>query len=155
MLIVGDKLPDFSALNQNNQGVNSIDLIGNWVVLYFYPKDNTPGCTQEACDFRDANQTLKDLGCKVFGVSKDSPQSHNNFKNKYELPFDLLSDTTGKLCQSFGVWVENSMYGKKYFCIQRSTFLIDPLGEITNVWKKISVKNHVNDVLKALQENLS
>ena len=155
MLQVGDSLPLFAIPNQNGSVVNSLDLQGHWAVLYFYPKDNTPGCTQEACDFRDANESLKNLGCKIFGVSKDSSQSHINFINKYELTFDLLSDATGELCQNFGVWVEKSMYGKKYFGIQRATFLINPDGDITNVWEKVSVKNHTNDVLKALQENLS
>ena len=155
MLKVSDKLPTFSIPNQNGEVVNSADLKGYWTVLYFYPKDNTPGCTQEACDFRDANQILKNLGCKVLGVSKDSTQSHTNFIRKYELPFDLLSDITGELCEKFGVWIEKSMYGKKYFGIQRATFLINPDGQITNVWGKVSVKNHTNDVLKVLQENLS
>ncbi|MCX7343943.1 MAG: thioredoxin-dependent thiol peroxidase [Proteobacteria bacterium] len=155
MLKIGDTLPTFSIPNQNGEVVSSANLKGHWAVLYFYPKDNTPGCTQEACDFRDANQTLKKLGCKVLGVSKDSSQSHANFMRKYELPFDLLSDTTGELCEKFGVWVEKSMYGKKYFGIQRATFLINADGQIANVWEKVSVKNHTNDVLKVLQENLS
>lgn len=154
MLKIGDKLPTFSIPNQNGEVVNSADLKGSWTVLYFYPKDNTPGCTQEACDFRDANQALKNIGCKVLGVSKDSTQSHTNFMRKYELPFNLLSDTTGELCEKFGVWVEKSMYGKKYFGIQRATFLVNPDGQVTNVWEKVSVKNHTNDVLKTLQENL-
>jgi peroxiredoxin Q/BCP len=142
MLQVGDKIPEFSLHNQNGDVVDSKALVGNWIVIYFYPKDNTPGCTQEACDFRD----FKD--CRVFGVSKDSVKSHIGFSLKYDLPFDLLSDTEGDVCQSFGVWVEKSMYGKKYFGIQRATFLIDPSGKIVHVWEKVSVKNHASDVLE-------
>jgi thioredoxin-dependent peroxiredoxin len=154
MLQVGDNLYTFAVPNQNSSMVNSSDLNGHWAVLYFYPKDNTPGCTQESCDFRDINEALKNLGCKIFGVSKDSSQSHINFIDRYKLPFDLLSDTTGELCQSFGVWVEKSMYGKKYFGIQRATFLIDPMGKVAHVWEKVSVKNHAHDVLKIFQEKL-
>ena len=154
MLKIGDKLPTFSVPNQNGKVISNSNLKRFWTVLYFYPKDNTPGCTQEACDFRDANQTLKAIGCCVLGASKDSSKSHTGFISKYELPFDLLSDTTGELCEKFGVWVEKSMYGKKYFGIQRATFLINPNGEIIHVWEKVSVKNHANDVLKILQEKL-
>lgn len=155
MLKVGNKLPDFSIPNQTGEIVNSNDLKGFWTVLYFYSKDNTPGCTQEACDFRDANHDLKKLGCRILGVSKDSSKSHSGFISKYDLSFDLLSDTSGELCEKFGVWVEKSMYGKKYFGIQRATFLINPDGEIVHVWEKINVKNHANEVLKFLQEKRS
>ena len=155
MLKLGDKLPVFSIPNQNGEAVSNSNLKGFWTVLYFYPKDNTPGCTQEACDFRDANHTLKEIGCRVLGISKDSSKSHTGFISKYALPFDLLSDGTGELCEKFGVWVEKSMYGKKYFGIQRATFLVNPVGEIAHIWEKVSVKNHANDVLKILQEKLS
>lgn len=155
MLQVGNNVPAFSALNQNGNAVNATDLRGRWAVLYFYPKDSTPGCTQEACDFRDANEILQSLGCKIFGISKDSAKSHTNFISKYELPFDLLSDTTVELCQSFGVWVEKSMYGKKYFGIQRATFLINPNGQIVHVWENVSVNGHANEVLEKLKEKLA
>lgn len=155
MLKIGDKIPSFTTIDQNEKVVRSTDFTGYWTVLYFYPKDNTPGCTQEACDFRDANQLLKELGCKVFGVSKDSPKSHMNFIEKHNLSFDLLSDTSGELCEKFGVWVEKSMYGKKYFGIQRTTFLINPIGEIAHVWEKVTVKNHTDDVVKILQTKLT
>ncbi len=154
MLKVGDPLPSFAVPNQHDVIVSSDQLKGHWVVLYFYPKDNTPGCTQESCDFRDTYDQLKKLGCIVLGVSKDSPKSHTNFISKYILPFDLLSDGDGKICESFGVWVEKSMYGKKYFGIERSTFLIAPDGTIAHIWRKVSVKDHVADVVRTLTESL-
>jgi len=154
MINVGDTLPNFSGPNQDGKVILSEQLKGNWTVLYFYPKDNTPGCTQESCDFRDANNHLKKLGCTILGVSKDSSKSHTNFISKYTLPFDLLSDVEGKICELFGVWVEKSMYGKKYFGIERSTFLINPKGQIAHIWRKVSVKDHVNDVIKVLEANL-
>ncbi len=154
MLQVGDHIPAFSVPNQNGRIVNATDLTGHWVVFYFYPKDNTAGCTQEACDFREVNETLKRLDCQIFGISKDSAKSHTNFISKYGLPFDLLSDASGELCQSFGVWVEKSMYGKKYFGIQRATFLINPNRQITHVWENVRVKNHARDVLATLQAKL-
>ncbi len=154
MLKIGDALPSFAALNQDQAIISSEQLKGNWVVLYFYPKDNTPGCTQQACDFRDSIDRLKALGCTVFGVSKDSPKSHVNFISKYAFPFDLLSDPEGKLCELFNVWVEKSMYGKKYFGIERSTFLIAPNGNIDHIWRKVSVKGHVAEVLKILESKL-
>jgi peroxiredoxin Q/BCP len=150
MLKVGDTLPSFIVPNQDGVLVSSDQLKGGWTVLYFYPKDNTSGCTQEACDFRDAYDRLKKLGCMVFGISKDSPKSHTNFISKYTLPFDLLCDSEGKICESFGAWVEKSMYGKKYFGIERSTFLITPNGTIAHAWRKVSVKDHVTDVIKTL-----
>ncbi len=151
MLKIGDTLPSFAVPNQHGVVVSSEQLKGNWVVLYFYPKDNTPGCTQESCDFRDSNGSLKKLGCTVLGVSKDSSKSHVGFISKHALPFDLLSDTDGKLCEIFGVWVEKSMYGKKYFGIERSTFLINPKGEVAHIWRKVSVKDHIADVIKILE----
>jgi peroxiredoxin Q/BCP len=154
MLNVGDKIPTFSLPNQLEQVVSSDHLNGSWVVLYFYPKDNTPGCTQESCDFRDSEELLKKQGCMVLGISKDSPKSHTNFIAKYNFPFDLLSDEKSDVCEQFGVWVEKSMYGKKYFGIERSTFLIAPDGKIVHIWKKVSVKDHVNSVLKVLETEL-
>lgn len=143
-------LPSFIVPNQDGVLVSSDQLKGHWAVLYFYPKDNTPGCTQEACDFRDAYDQFKKIGCMVFGISKDSPKSHTNFISKYALPFDLLCDSEGKICESFGVWVEKSMYGKKYFGIERSTFLIAPNSTIAHVWRKVSVKDHVEEVVRVL-----
>ena len=154
MLKIGDLLPAFAVPNQHDVIVSSDQLKGHWAVLYFYPKDNTPGCTQESCDCRDSNDRLKKLGCTVFGISKDSSKSHTNFISKYNFPFDLLSDADGKLFEAFGVWVEKSMYGKKYFGIERSTFLINPKGEIAHIWRKVSVKGHVDNVIKVLETNL-
>ena len=154
MLKIGDLIPAFAVSNQHDVIVSSDQLKGHWAVLYFYPKDNTPGCTQESCDFRDSNDRLKKLGCTVFGISKDSSKSHTNFISKYNFPFDLLSDADGKLCEAFVVWVEKSMYGKKYFGIERSTFLINPKGEIAHIWRKVSVKGHVDNVIKVLETNL-
>lgn len=154
MIEVGDTIPNFMAPNQDDVPISSQQLLGNWVVIYFYPKDDTPGCTQESCDFRDATDRLKKLGCTIIGVSKDSVKSHTNFISKYSLPFDLLSDTDGKICDAFNVWVEKSMYGKKYFGIERSTFLVDPTGKIVHIWRKVTVKDHVTSVMRVLQEKL-
>lgn len=154
MVNTGDIIPNFSVPNQHSEIVTSESLKGHWVVLYFYPKDNTPGCTQESCDFRDANESLKKHGCKILGVSKDSIKSHLGFIAKHTLSFDLLSDSDGLLCEAFGVWVEKSMYGKKYFGIERATFLISPEGKVVHVWRKVSVKDHVNSVLKVLEAEL-
>jgi len=154
MLRVGDTIPEFITTNQDGISVSSGELLGHWVVLYFYPKDNTPGCTIEACDFRDSYNTLKNLGCKLFGISKDSAKSHTNFMTRYKLPFDLLSDTSGDLCEQFGVLVEKSMFGKKYFGIQRATFLINPAGKIVYVWGKVKITHHTSDVLETLRKNL-
>ena len=132
MLKIGDLLPAFAVPNQHDVIVSSDQLKGHWAVLYFYPK----------------------LGCTVFGISKDSSKSHTNFISKYNFPFDLLSDADGKLFEAFGVWVEKSMYGKKYFGIERSTFLINPKGEIAHIWRKVSVKGHVDNVIKVLETNL-
>ena len=150
MLKIGDKIPSFTTIDQNEKVVRSTDFTGYWTVLYFYPKDNTPGCTQEACDFRDANQLLKELGCKVFGVSKDSPKSHMNFIEKHNLSFDLLSDTSGELCEKFGVWVEKSMYGKKYFGIERSTFIFHN-GKLVKEYRKVKAAGHAEQVLEDLK----
>lgn len=150
MLKTGDILPSFVIPNQDGVLISSDQLRGRWTVLFFYPKDNTSGCTQESCDFRDAYEQLKGLGCDVFGISKDSPKSHTNFITKYSLPFNLLCDGEGKVCADFGVWVEKSMYGKKYFGIERSTFLIGPECTIAHVWRKVSVKGHVEDILKVV-----
>ena len=146
MINVGDTLPNFSAPNQDGKVILSEQLKGNWTVLYFYPKDNTPGCTQESCDFRDANNHLKKLGCTILGISKDSSKSHTNFISKYTLPFDLLSDVEGKICELFGVWVEKSMYGRKYMGVARTTFVIDETGTLTEIIEKVDTKNHASQI---------
>jgi len=150
-LKVGDKAPAFKG--ETDKGAISLkDLKGSPVVLYFYPKDDTPGCTLEACAFRDTLPRFKKMNAQVFGVSKDSIEKHNKFAKKYELPFALISDSDGSLCDSFGVWVEKSMYGKKYMGIERATYLIDEAGIIRNIWRKVKVTGHAEEVLKAVKE---
>ncbi len=122
------------------------------VVLYFYPKDNTPGCTQEACDFRDHLTRAQNQDTVVLGISRDSLKSHVKFSEKYQLPFPLLSDPEGEVCQKYGCWKEKSMFGKKYFGIERSTFLIDKKGMLKGIWRKVKVKGHVDEVLQKIKE---
>jgi thioredoxin-dependent peroxiredoxin len=149
-LAIGDKLPDFKAATSEG-AIRAKDLKGSIAILYFYPKDDTPGCTTEACDFRDNLPKFKRLNAKVYGVSKDSLQSHDRFARKYELPFTLISDESGEMCESFGTWVEKSMYGKKYMGIERATFLVDDKGVIRQIWRSVKVKNHVDEVLSEIK----
>lgn len=151
-LSAGQAVPDFSMPATLLGTVNRAALKGQPYVLYFYPKDNTSGCTTEACAFRDALPQFKKLGITVIGVSKDSLTSHEKFAKKYDLNFPLASDESGDVCSSFGVWVEKSMYGRKYMGIERSTFLIDAKGKVSAVWRKVSVTGHVEAVQKAIQE---
>ncbi len=146
-LQVGSPAPDFSVSTDEGQVVSLQDFIGQTVVLYFYPKDDTPGCTVEACDFRDNFMRLKSKRAVVLGVSRDSQDSHRKFKKKYELPFQLLVDSDGKLCEAYGAWKEKSMYGRKYMGIERMTVLIGPDGLIRKVYPKVKVKGHVDEVL--------
>ena len=134
MLKVGDKAPVIEVKDINNEKVSLADLSDQYVVLYFYPKDDTPGCTKEACSFRDWNAELKKLGVKVVGVSKDSVTSHKKFIEKYELNFDLWSDEDHQLIEAFGAWQKKSMMGKEYMGTVRSTFVIDPKGIVLRVW---------------------
>ena len=147
MLEAGDKAPDFTAETDGGGTVKLKDYRGKKVVLYFYPKDNTPGCTTEACDFRDASAAFAGKDTVVLGVSPDSVKSHDKFKEKFELGFPLLSDPEHAIAEAYGVWQEKSMYGRKYMGIVRSTFLIDEKGKIAEVWSKVKVKGHVEDVL--------
>jgi peroxiredoxin Q/BCP len=147
----GDHAPDFTMPTDGGGSVTLSKLRGKPVVLYFYPKDDTSGCTAEACGFRDSFPDYGKTDAVVIGVSKDSVASHDKFKKKHELPFTLASDTDGKVCESYGVWVEKSMYGRKYMGIDRSTFLIDGEGVVRNVWHKVKVPGHVAQVLKAAQ----
>jgi thioredoxin-dependent peroxiredoxin len=149
---VGDKAPDFTVPTDGNGSITLSELRGKPVVLYFYPKDDTSGCTAQACGFRDSFPDYGKTGATVIGVSRDSVASHDKFKKKYELPFTLGSDSTGEVTESYGVWVEKSMYGRKYMGIDRSTFLIDKDGVIRNVWQKVKVPGHVAQVLKAVNE---
>ncbi len=141
--------PDFSTKNQSNNEVKLSDYRGKRVVLYFYPKDDTPGCTKQACSFRDADDVYKSKDIKVFGVSTDSEKSHQKFISKYGLPFDLLADTEKEIATAYGVYGEKSMYGKKYMGINRTTFLIDEQGKVVKVFKKINVSEHASEVLEA------
>lgn len=140
-LEIGQKAPEIISKNQNGETVKLTDFLGKKVILYFYPKDNTPGCTTEACNFRDNYQSLLKDGFEVIGVSIDSEQSHQKFIAKHELPFNLLVDEDQKIVNDYGVWVEKNMYGKKYMGTARTTFLIDENGIIKHIIKKVDNKN--------------
>ncbi len=145
----GDKAPAFSMPTDGGRTVSLKDLKGQNVVLYFYPKDNTPGCTKEACAFRDLMPDFSGIDAAIIGVSKDSVKKHDNFKAKFELPFTLASDEDGAVCEAYGTWVEKSMYGKKFMGIERATFLIDGKGVVRKVWRKVKVAGHAEDVLES------
>ncbi|MGB0683753.1 MAG: thioredoxin-dependent thiol peroxidase [Magnetovibrionaceae bacterium] len=145
-LEIGDTIPSFDLPTDSEGRVSDADLKGKKVVLYFYPKDDTPGCTKEAQAFRDSLADFEAAGVEIYGVSKDKPAKHDKFKAKYDLPFTLISDEEGTLCEAFGVWVEKSMYGRKYMGIERSTFLIDG-GEVKTIWRKVKVNGHAEAVL--------
>ena len=145
----GKKAPDFTAATDGGKKLKLSELRGKPVVLYFYPKDDTPGCTAEACGFRDQLPDFGKLKTQVIGVSKDSADKHDKFKKKYGLTFPLVSDEDGKICEKYGTWVQKSLYGRKYMGIERATFLIDGKGVVRGVWHKVRVPGHVADVLKA------
>ena len=149
-LNIGDKAPDFSLPSTDGRTISLGDLRGKKVVLYFYPKDSTPGCTKEACDFRDNVDRLKRKGARVIGVSADSVKSHEKFSKKYDLPFPLLSDESKEMLRAYGVWKEKSFMGRKYMGIVRTTVVIDEEGKIENVFENVSVKDHVDEVLDRL-----
>ena len=146
---LGNKAPDFTLPTDGAGTVTLSKLNGKKVVLYFYPKDDTSGCTAEACGFRDSFPDYGGTGAVVIGISKDTVASHDKFKKKHGLPFILASDTSGDVCEKYGVWVEKSMYGRKYMGIERATFLIDGAGTVRGVWHKVRVPGHVVEVLKA------
>jgi thioredoxin-dependent peroxiredoxin len=150
VLAAGEKVPALTVLDDTGAKVATKDLLGKTIVLYFYPKDDTPGCTSEAGQFRDAYKKFAKKGAEVIGVSRDSVASHQKFKEKYDIPYPLLADVDSKVCDAFGVIVEKNMYGKTSLGIQRSTFLIDPTGKIVRVWPKVSVEGHADDVLAAI-----
>jgi len=145
---IGDKAPDFTLPTDGNGTVKLSDLKGKKVVLYFYPKDDTSGCTAEACGFRDALPDYSGAGAVVIGISKDSVASHDKFKKKHGLSFILASDAGSDVCEKYGTWVEKSMYGRKYMGIERCTFLLDEEGVIRGAWRKVRVPGHVAEVLK-------
>jgi len=146
----GDLAPQFTAKNQNGESVSLNDFKGKKIVLYFYPKDNTPGCNAEACNFRDNYQFLTGKGFEVIGVSTDDEKSHKKFETKFELPFTLIADTEKEIVEKYGVWVEKSMYGKKYMGTARKTFVIDEEGKIIIVIEKVDTTNSSQQVLDAL-----
>ncbi len=148
----GDLAPDFNAKDQDGNPVSLSDFKGKKLILYFYPKDNTPGCTAEACSLRDGYDELKDLGLEVIGVSPDSEKSHKSFINKYALPFRLIADTNHAIAEKYGVWGEKRMYGKTYLGILRTTFVIDEKGVITHVFNKVDTSEHVKQILEALNK---
>ena len=151
---VGDRAPDFSLPDQDGRTVTLKELCGKPVVLYFYPKDDTPGCTKEACDFRDANARLRKTGATVLGVSLDGAESHQKFIKKFRLPFSLLSDDAeATISRKYGVYKEKSMYGRTYWGIERSTFVLDESGVITAAFRKVKVDGHVDEVLEALKRD--
>ncbi len=148
----GAKAPAFTLKSDAGEKLSLSSLVGSPVVIYFYPKDDTPGCTKEACAFRDRKAELKEMGAVVLGISPDSVESHAKFKSKYELNFQLLSDSDHKVAEKYGAWREKNMYGKKSMGIQRATYLIDESGRVAKVWKRVSVDGHDTQVLQAIQE---
>jgi thioredoxin-dependent peroxiredoxin len=142
MIKVGDKAPDFPGLKENK---------GKPIVLYFYPKDDTPGCTVEACGLRDSFKDITKLGAVVLGVSPDSAKSHDKFIAKFQLPFGLIPDEDKSICQAYGVWVEKSMYGRKYMGVARTTFIIDQNGKIAKIFEKVTPKGHEQEVIEVLK----
>lgn len=150
MLKTGTTVPSFNLKTETGKTVSSASLKGQRFVLYFYPKDDTPGCTREACSFRDNLPAFNKLSVPVFGISADDEKTHGKFVGKYQLNFPLLADPEHKTCDAFGTWVEKSMYGRKYFGIQRSTFVIGSNGKIEHVWEKVSPDAHAEEVLAYL-----
>jgi peroxiredoxin Q/BCP len=150
MLNISDPAPQFSLLSSEGSSINLVNLKGKNVVLYFYPKDDTPGCTIQAQDFNNQLNKFSNLDCIILGISKDNFNSHCKFVNKYSLKFLLLSDETGEVCKKYQVLAEKSMFGKKYTGIDRSTFLIDKMGKIAKIWRSVKVSGHVDEVLAEL-----
>jgi len=150
-LQIGDKAPDFKSKNQERKEVKLSDFKGKKLLLYFYPKDNTPGCTDEACNLRDNFEEFTKQGIEIIGVSPDSEKSHLNFIKKHELPFTLIADTEKKIVQDYGVWAEKKMYGRTYFGVVRTSFLIDENGEIQEIFEKVKTKEHASQIFKQLE----
>ena len=148
MIQVGDKIPAFSVTDQNEKIVTHKDLIGQKTVLYFYPKDNTPTCTVQACNLRDNYQSLLDAGYKVYGISPDSAKKHQNFIAKFDLPFDLLVDDTNAMAMAFGVWGKKKLYGREYMGINRTTFVLNEDGVVSEIISKVNAKEHSDQILQ-------
>lgn len=151
MVLEGQPAPDFTLPDQEGKEVSLSSLRGKPVVLYFYPKDDTPGCTKEACAFRDAREEYEEAGALVIGVSPDTPESHQKFIKKYDLTFPLLADMDKEVCQAFGVWKEKNMYGKKSLGVERTTFIIDREGVIRKIFPRVRVDGHSSAVLEVLK----
>ncbi|MBW8308692.1 MAG: thioredoxin-dependent thiol peroxidase [Candidatus Paracaedibacteraceae bacterium] len=150
MLTLGDQAPDFTLQSDTGETIALSALKGKKVVLYFYPKDNTSGCTTQACDVRDHLPTIKAKNAVMVGISKDSLKSHAKFRDNHHLNFPLLSDETGEICEKYGTWVEKSMYGRKYMGIDRATFIIDEEGKISHIWRKVKIPGHLMDIIGKL-----
>lgn len=151
-LVVGDVAPDFKVSIGENKQISLSELAGKYIVLYFYPKDNTPGCTVEARDFNSLLPEFTKLNTEIIGVSRDSLKSHDKFRNLFGLKFHLGSDTESSLCQQYGVWIEKSMFGKKYMGINRASFLINKEGKIAHIWPKVKINGHAQEVLDKIKE---
>lgn len=152
ILKTGDAVPaDVHVLDENGAEATLAKFAGQYLVVYFYPKDNTPGCTVEACSFRDYNAEIEKAGAKVIGISRDKIKAHDKFRQKYDLNFTLLSDPLGQLADAFGVWIEKSMFGRKYMSMARATFLVGPDQKILHVWPKVNPLGHGKDVLEKLK----
>lgn len=151
MVRVGNTAPDFTLLDQDGVARTLSSMRGRWVLLYFYPKDDTPGCTKEACMIRDAFPRFDDVHAEVYGISKDSVLSHKKFVEKYQLPFSLLSDAEGKVVEAYGVWQKKKMMGREYMGIARASFLIDPEGVVQKVYEKVTPETHAEEVLEDLK----
>jgi len=151
-LAIGDQAPAFKLKNQDGKTISLSELKGKPLVLYFYPKDDTSGCTKEACNFRDEFPKFGKMKAEIIGVSADSIESHKKFAKKYNLPFNLLSDESKDVLEKYGVWQEKSMYGRKYMGIVRTTFIIDSSGKIRKIFPKVKVENHNQEVMEALKE---
>ena len=152
MSLVGKQAPTFTLNNQQGEAVSLEDFKGKYVVLYFYPKDSTPGCTTQACDFRDSIEDFTALNAVILGVSPDNEASHQKFIAKHELPFDLLVDEEKEAAEAYDVWKLKKNFGREYMGIERSTFLIDPEGKVVKEWRKVRVKDHIEDALNTLKE---
>ena len=150
-LTIGDKAPDFTIATDGGGTFSLLEMRGHNVIIYFYPKDDTPGCTKEACEFRDSLPDFSNSSSKIIGISKDTVAKHDKFKSKYELPFTLGADLEGDVCEIYGTWVEKSMYGRQYMGIERATFLVDKEGVLQGIWRKVKVKGHVEEVLGTVQ----
>jgi peroxiredoxin Q/BCP len=150
MVDVGDNAPDFCLANEDDQEICLKDYHGKWLILYFYPKDNTSGCTKEAMDFSEKRDSLRGLDAEVVGISRDSPSSHKKFREKYRLSISLLSDQDHRVAEAYGAWALKKMYGKESLGIVRSTFLIDPEGQVAHIWRKVRVLDHAKAVMNTL-----